>query len=45
MGPRDDLDIGIDTYGLAEPPDDDLPADEDDREYDDDDPRRYGWRD
>jgi hypothetical protein len=48
MPPQNDRNIGIDTYGYDEPPDDDQPDDdqpvEDDREYDDDDPRRYGWR-
>lgn len=43
--PRDDRNIGIDTYGYDyDPALEDVPEPEDDREYDDDDPRRYGWR-
>jgi hypothetical protein len=45
MAPRDDRDIGIDTYGYDyDESQDELPPMDDEREYDDDDPRRYGWR-
>ena len=41
---RDDRNVGIDTYGYDYDDSlDDAPPVEDDREYDDDDPRRGGW--
>lgn len=43
MPSKDGVGIDIDTYGYDEAPDDEPPP-EDAREYDDDDPRRYGWR-